>query len=1520
MGTRHTLEAVAGALKDIASEQFLCNQGAVQGSRCVQVRVAMTDFGCALTDSSGVATLDNLKLHSDVALSHDLTVWRFVAANAFPDIQISCLNTYSSWLPVCRSPLMSVKVLNRIQRIEAVSGAGAVAGTVEGQRSVQVAANSSNHTSETTLSISLRCHGNATAGDVACGTIEARLLRVWNSRSHMGVAILGQRFTATDNGGGVLSLTLNTRLAGIYVLELVSFGARDLLFVRMRHEVSVLKQLEDLNVFRNSTYDSHAKNVSNIGRVHSQQIRMRALDSNGAPVYGAQVWVEMVASGDASSPAGQLSGCVSEEQAWVPRPLTCRSWSAAVGECLSAVSDVSNPVATTMPRLSVSAALPGTYKFRVHVFNPTALPPMSDLASILTHEFYVKDSVVMSLERQPADRVAGGQTRKVGGAGQPHVDFETELLSVGIEVVRWEGHTSFMYADAWVPPVIHAEVAGVTVSPNSVANGDSEHVNVSLQGLSFGDFRPAQRIVSPVSGLPTTSAQVTIAGRSRSLSFGRYCIAVGGKGILRSNRSRDDSSTLWLPEGTTGSSAVKSVGVSTHSGLSASGKNDRTAPTLCSRAFAVSERVYALVVLGEYPRRIGQGEEFDVEVRATLASGEPVEGVVVEAELARVMCGSAVETPVKNTGFTNQSQEGLPTMGKCDLTQTSLEFKGTNGMVDVLGLNREAVVVTSTWTTKIRLTTTTGHALKGSVAVTDSNGVAKVPVLLSRARAGMYRLRFRSGATLSHPTDVITVTSIANGIRILEPMVGVSEQKWVAKVPLGPYDFSGGGAGSSMIVSGVHSITGDLSSDMTMQKPDVQVVDSYGNAIKRGEQVSVHLVTCGRKFMANGTIPFPPTADSACEEFLDWDLGERTIWVCRTAGKCDAGFTRFRQIRFHESARTGFYHVFFASDGYIIEQEEPLYVENTKLPADSSVLSYRMAILMGLMGLPMVFNANLVNRQRFWIQITLAAMGFFTLFAMLYFQATLASYGSPSKVQRELVMCACLMVVSVGSVALISLRLTFQPDNMQYFTARQNKYLKAMNVLLGSTKKSPAPNAGPAKASSNRIYPDNGSPAKREYKMQPNAVAPVTSQGPAQPSPKGSTRSDGSQKPLLANGKDFGMGKFFSGSTGSAQGESKAAEDQGGEAAGAKGEAGSAAPKVRGRKGKPVAETGGSSGAEPQAAAAAGAGKKGGATGRGGMRQRNLLNATARAMSGGGDKKKWRLPKLPSLQGLRQSVKKLKTKEGREELSEYWGKVMEDTANFLSGAKVSADGVVQEGFQYPMRLLAGMALSLVGLCIMLVGFDSATSRTSFGLERLRAEVVRYRVGLGNFDTSIDLPQEKAALPTPPYSDQYDIVALTYTVMESLYGDGAELFESLLACLTLGNRVAGICVVVAWSWTSVQTMRRYRQMILAIRADRSLVDHWKFPIHEAAGYPGRQLWASLGSGLLIWLPSALLVTLCTWGPSARFFILYILLPVGGLCLIEFVSFIIRRFVNKLACDGPYIKNRTIFGVYDFIGAF
>jgi hypothetical protein len=988
-----------------------------------------------------------------------------------------------------------------------------------------------------------------------------------------------------------------------------------------------------------------------------------------------------------------------------------------------------------------------------------------------------------------------------------------------------------------------------------------------------------------------------------------------GDGILRSNESRDDTNTLFLPEGTAGSINVDAVNVSTID-LPADGIPE---PILCSRAFAVSDKVYSLVVMNDYPRRIGQGEEVYIKVRATAGTGEPIEGIAIESEVADVSCSRLVVRPVTDASSQNTSEFSAPTQTDlCAGSDTPLDFKGPGGNVDVL--KRTTVTLNTQWTTRIKMLTETGHALLGSVGVTDVDGIATVPFLLLRARAGRYQVRFRSGATVTHPTDVIEVTSIVNGIRIVEPMVGLSERTWVRANPLGPNDFTVASQGDLMLLDGVHKITGDISSDQTIRKPDVQVVDAYGNSVKRSKEISLHIVSCGRRFVPNGTISFPPTADSDCEEFMDWDMDATPAWVCRNKAKCDEGFTRIPPIRFWYTTLSGFYFVFFASDGFVTEQEQLLYVQNMILPADSSVLSYRLFILIGLCGIPLVFNANQVNRGRIWLQFSLAGLAFFVLAGILYIDATIRSYGSPSKVQRELVLCGVIMVFLTSSVAIILMRLVFQPDSMQYFTARQNKYLNAMrNLFLTLSESRPQTRAKTA-ASSNRVYPE----AVSEYKTQNEAE---------KASPQLSARSEGSQKALLGGknfggpgmrgsytreramlaGKDFGFfsakadGAKVEGNESGETKEDKTTDDTGGKTDG--GEDSDRQPAQKGRRGKPAKASGGSEKSGEMRRRAAAPGNR--------VTARMKVSSSSKSTSGKWGNK-WR-PSLPSF-SLR-SILLLRTKEGRKELEEYWDKVFTDFINTVTGAKVqSKGGQVQEGFQYPMRLLAGMMLSLVGILIMLIGFESAQRRTNFGLERLRAEVVRYRLSLAKFDTSVDLSQEKAALPTPPYSDTYDIVALTYTVMESLYGGGPELFENLLYALDIGNSLASLCVIASWLWTNIQLLRVYRQKMLALRADRSLVNHWKYPIHEAAGYPGRQMWASMASGLLVWLPTAFVVALFLFTPSSRFLVVWILLPIGGLLAIELASWFIRRVFNKLACDGPYIKNRVIFGTYDFIGLY
>ena len=980
-------------------------------------------------------------------------------------------------------------------------------------------------------------------------------------------------------------------------------------------------------------------------------------------------------------------------------------------------------------------------------------------------------------------------------------------------------------------------------------------------------------------------------------------MAVGGVGISRSKLSADDSNTLWLPEATTGSIHIPDVSYSVHPGL---GPDDGGGPSVCSRAFAVSDKAYGLAILSQYPTRIGQGEEVYVDVRATLGTGEPLEGIAVEAEVADVSCTSVVAQPIADTvSPTGTLQHG--NAGVCDAAGgEALDFKGVSGVVNVL--NRKQVTVNTMWTTRVKMLTETGHAMTGSVGVTDANGVATVPMLLSRAKAGQYRLRFRAGAIVTHPTDVIHVSSIAKGIRIIEPLVGKSEKTWVGKQPLGPYDFSAGAQGGSVLVDGVYKITGDLSSDQTLSKADVQVVDSDGNALKRGRELTVHLVTCDRRWMPNGTILFPPAPDSDCEEFLDFDVDGNAAWVCRTKGKCDQGFTRYPTLRFWDSAKSGFYYVFFASDGFVTEQPDLFYVSNIKLPADASVLSYRLFILIGLAGLPLVFNANLVNRARIWLQLCLGLLAFFVLACVLYVQATIASYGSVRNVQPELVLCGILMTSTVGSVGLVLVRLVFQPDSMQYFTARQAKYLRAMRDLLVKPKdvRTQAADKQDSAAPNNRIHPEKG--GGRVYK----SVAATSSVEKDGVGIGASSEADhGSNEQLVAAGTNFGAKVAPGGATGFAQqkacgtrqramlsgdflgrgstrtgddrvypfseppatpaevggeegqdvgcgsstgqhGESRNArralleaalrEHIGGEAFGgmfkkgadttpplptaadghavvadqATAEAGGA--KKPGRRGKGAMKISGGDAA--RAAATAGTvepqDKDDGTDGGTQMRRRNVAGkrATARMGSvlfGGGSsaasRKKagrwwaraWNLPSL-------RSVLLLQSKQGRQQIADYWDAVLTDLINLLTGAKAQAGeaGQVQEGFQYPMRLLAGLALSLTGLLVMLVGFDSAYRRTRFGLERLRAEVVRYRVSLGNFDSSVDLPVERMALPTPPYSDTYDIVALTYTIMESLYGRDPGVFESLLDSMQYGNQAGTLAVIVAYCISTIQT--------------------------------------------------------------------------------------------------------------------
>ena len=51
------------------------------------------------------------------------------------------------------------------------------------------------------------------------------------------------------------------------------------------------------------------------------------------------------------------------------------------------------------------------------------------------------------------------------------------------------------------------------------------------------------------------------------------------------------------------------------------------------------------------------------------------------------------------------------------------------------------------------------------------------------------------------------------------------------------------------------------------------------------------------------------------------------------------------------------------------------------------------------------------------------------------------------------------------------------------------------------------------------------------------------------------------------------------------------------------------------------------------------------------------------------------------------------------------------------------------------------------------------------------------------------------------------------------------------------------------------------------------------------------------GLLVWLPTSILVTMFNWLPSSRFLLVWVLLPIGGLCVVELASVSLRRVINR-----------------------
>ncbi len=233
----------------------------------------------------------------------------------------------------------------------------------------------------------------------------------------------------------------------------------------------------------------------------------------------------------------------------------------------------------------------------------------------------------------------------------------------------------------------------------------------------------------------------------------------------------------------------------------------------------------------------------------------------------------------------------------------------------------------------------------------------------------------------------------------------------------------------------------------------------------------------------------------------------------------------------------------------------------------------------------------------------------------------------------------------------------------------------------------------------------------------------------------------------------------------------------------------------------------------------------------------------------------------------------------------------------------------------------GFGMSCVCVLVLGVLLNSVIGSAMHALEGLRCEVVAYRERLNGYRTSKDWPSDAPRIPIPPYSYTYDVVAMVYTVVEAFYDRGGDVFESLITSMTIAATIASGTVGLAFIWAWVHQFRSYRQLIFQIRDAPRLMDASKYPPVEAGGYVGRQMWSSVLSAMLVYVPVFCLSLALFWSPTQSCIFFYFFLPIIALTVMEGANLALRRTFNKLTVvRGGYIKNRNLFGVYDFLGLF
>jgi hypothetical protein len=474
---------------------------------------------------------------------------------------------------------------------------------------------------------------------------------------------------------------------------------------------------------------------------------------------------------------------------------------------------------------------------------------------------------------------------------------------------------------------------------------------------------------------------------------------------------------------------------------------------VCAKPFSVILRANAVLLAGPLPARAQLGREFRVVVAVAARSGAGLAGQLVEALVADACL------PVWNA--TANATQQCP-LALCQSREAGCGFAPAAAA------------------TEPRDMASANHGL----AVTGADGIAEVRVILASVRPGWYRLAFRAGPTTSAPTPALELRGEVAGIEILVGLEGSSQTSLVPARRLGSMELGASGVGA-VIVEGVHSVTGDVTSSLSLTQPAVRVRDVHGLALRRDAEVRMRLVTCthGQHVEGGGAnVPWPPgtpggagTEGLACEEYVGYKINPGKF-VCSLVEGCEAGRTILRGFEMDTTTPTGFYYVFWEADGILEPQPRPLYVSNKVLPAPEDLLAYRKWMV-GFVFVTVLFhNANLVYRVRLWVRLCFGALCIFGIICLLYVQAMLTQYGDPAKVPRELILVGLIMIVNVGFMGIVTLRLAIQPESLQYYTRRQKQYGLAMRTLvIKQEEELEAPTAGINKVHAEPLEINDGS-------------------------------------------------------------------------------------------------------------------------------------------------------------------------------------------------------------------------------------------------------------------------------------------------------------------------------------------------------------------------------------------------------------------------------------------------------------